>query len=133
MPGNFPVFVKPNAGLPRADGSGYDITPQLFALQMKPYRELHLFAAGGCCGTTPEFIRLLNGTFAGCTPGRPAHRMPLSAVHPGGHGHGRRHHGGGRAHQPHRQKKRFQQALREGDMNMLEQAVSQAEALGRRS
>ena len=76
VPGNFPVFVKPNAGLPRADGSGYDITPQLFALQMKPYRELHLFAAGGCCGTTPEFIKLLNGTFAGCTPGRPAHRMP---------------------------------------------------------
>ena len=35
VPGNFPVFVKPNAGLPRADGSGYDITPQLFALQMK--------------------------------------------------------------------------------------------------
>ena len=48
VPGNFPVFVKPNAGLPRADGSGYDITPQLFTLQMKPYRELHLFAAGGC-------------------------------------------------------------------------------------
>ena len=27
LPGDFPVFVKPNAGLPRADGSGYDITP----------------------------------------------------------------------------------------------------------
>ena len=128
VPGNFPVFVKPNAGLPRADGSGYDITPQLFALQMKPYRELHLFAAGGCCGTTPEFIKLLNGTFAGCTPGRPAHRMPSvlctpvdtvtvdditvvgERINPTG-------------------KKRFQQALREGDMNyVLEQAVSQAEA-----
>ena len=45
VPGDFPVFVKPNAGLPRADGSGYDITPQLYAMQMKPYRELHLFAA----------------------------------------------------------------------------------------
>ena len=128
VPGNFPVFVKPNAGLPRADGSGYDITPQLFAFQMKPYRELHLFAAGGCCGTTPEFIKLLNGTFAGCTPGRPAHRMPSvlctpvdtvtvdditvvgERINPTG-------------------KKRFQQALREGDMNyVLEQAVSQAEA-----
>ena len=128
VPGNFPVFVKPNAGLPRADGSGYDITPQLFALQMKPYRELHLFAVGGCCGTTPEFIKLLNGTFAGCTPGRPAHRMPSvlctpvdtvtvdsitvvgERINPTG-------------------KKRFQQALREGDMNyVLEQAVSQAEA-----
>ena len=128
VPGNFPVFVKPNAGLPRADGSGYDITPQLFALQMKPYRELHLFAAGGCCGTTPEFIKLLNGTFAGCTPGRPAHRMPSvlctpvdtvtvdditvvgERINPTG-------------------KKRLQQALREGDSAYAcAQAVAQAEA-----
>ena len=128
VPGNFPVFVKPNAGLPRADGSGYDITPQLYAMQMKPYRELHLFAAGGCCGTTPEFIQMLNGVFADCKPGRPEHPM-LSVIcsqvdcvnvdgitvvgeriNPTG-------------------KKRFQQALRDGDMNyILEQAVSQAEA-----
>ena len=128
VPGNFPVFVKPNAGLPRADGSGYDITPQLFALQMKPYREMHLFAAGGCCGTTPEFIKLLNGTFAGCTPGRPAHRMPSVLCTPvdtvtvdGITVVGERINPTG--------KKRFQQALREGDMNyVLEQAVSQAEA-----
>ena len=128
VPGNFPVFVKPNAGLPRADGSGYDITPQLFALQMKPYRELHLFAAGGCCGTTPEFIKLLNGSFAGCTPGRPAHRMPSVLCTPvdtvtvdGITVVGERINPTG--------KKRFQQALREGDMNyVLEQAVSQAEA-----
>ena len=128
VPGNFPVFVKPNAGLPRADGSGYDITPQLFALQMKPYRELHLFAAGGCCGTTPEFIKLLNGTFAGCTPGRPAHRMPSVLCTPvdtvtvdGITVVGERINPTG--------KKRFQQALREGDMNyVLEQAVSQTEA-----
>ena len=53
LPGSFPVFVKPNAGLPRADGSGYDITPQLYAMQMKPYRELHLFAAGGAAGAEP--------------------------------------------------------------------------------
>ena len=47
LPGDFPLFVKPNAGLPRADGSGYDLTPQLYAMQMRPYRELGLFAAGG--------------------------------------------------------------------------------------
>lgn len=128
LPGSFPVFVKPNAGLPRADGSGYDITPQLYAMQMKPYRELGLFAAGGCCGTTPEFIKLLNGTFAGCTPGRPAHRMPSVLCTPvdtvtvdGITVVGERINPTG--------KKRFQQALREGDMNyVLEQAVSQAEA-----
>ena len=128
VPGNFPVFVKPNAGLPRADGSGYDITPQLFALEMKPYRELNLFAAGGCCGTTPEFIRLLTGVFKGCVPGRPAHAMPSVLCTPMNYVNvdgitvvGERINPTG--------KKRFQQALRENDMNyVLEQAVSQVEA-----
>ena len=128
VPGDFPVFVKPNAGLPRADGSGYDITPQLYAMQMKPYRELHLFAAGGCCGTTPEFIQMLNGVFADCKPGRPEHSMlsvicsPVDCVNVDGITVvGERINPTG--------KKRFQQALRDGDMNyILEQAVSQAEA-----
>ena len=128
VPGDFPVFVKPNAGLPRADGSGYDITPQLYAMQMKPYRELHLFAAGGCCGTTPEFIRMLNGVFADCKPGRPEHPMlsvicsPVDCVNVDGITVvGERINPTG--------KKRFQQALRDGDINyILEQAVSQAEA-----
>ena len=128
LPGDFPVFVKPNAGLPRADGSGYDITPQIYAIQMKPYRELGLFAAGGCCGTTPEFIKLLNGVFADCKPGRPAHPMPSVLCTPvnyltvdGITVVGERINPTG--------KKRFQQALREGDMNyVLEQAVSQVEA-----
>ena len=128
VPGDFPVFVKPNAGLPRADGSGYDITPRLYAMQMKPYRELHLFAAGGCCGTTPEFIQMLNGVFADCKPGRPEHPMlsvlcsPVDCVNVDGITVvGERINPTG--------KKRFQQALRDGDMNyILEQAVSQAEA-----
>ena len=128
VPGDFPVFVKPNAGLPRADGSGYDITPQLYAMQMKPYRELHLFAAGGCCGTTPEFIKLLNSVFAGCVPGRSAHKMPSVLCTPVNFVNvdgitvvGERINPTG--------KKRFQQALREEDMNyVLEQAVSQVEA-----
>ena len=128
VPGDFPVFVKPNAGLPRADGSGYDITPQLYAMQMKPYRELHLFAAGGCCGTTPEFIQMLNGVFADCKPGRLEHPMlsvicsPVDCVNVDGITVvGERINPTG--------KKRFQQALRDGDMNyILEQAVSQAEA-----
>ena len=128
VPGDFPVFVKPNAGLPRADGSGYDITPQLYAMQMKPYRELGLFAAGGCCGTTPEFIQMLNGVFADCKPGRPEHPMlsvicsPVDCVNVDGITVvGERINPTG--------KKRFQQALRDGDMNyILEQAVSQAEA-----
>lgn len=129
LPAAFPIFVKPNAGLPRADGSGYDIGPQTFALQMKPYRSLGLFAAGGCCGTTPQFIAGLNKVFAGCKPGRAAKAQPAKSVlctpvrcvtvdgvtivgeriNPTG-------------------KKRFQQAIRDGDMDhVLAQAVAQAE------
>ena len=128
LPGDYPVFVKPNAGLPRADGSGYDVTPQLFAHQMKPYRALGLFAAGGCCGTTPDYIRLLNSVFAGCKPGREIHPMPSVLCTPvdcvtvdGITVVGERINPTG--------KKRFQQAVREGDMNyLLEVAVSQAES-----
>ena len=128
LPGSFPVFVKPNAGLPRADGSGYDITPQLYAMQMKPYRELGLFAAGGCCGTTPEFIQLLNGVFADCRPGRPDHPMksvvcsPMDCVDVDGITVvGERINPTG--------KKRLQQALRDGDSAYpCTQAVAQAEA-----
>jgi 5-methyltetrahydrofolate--homocysteine methyltransferase len=97
-------------------------------MEMKPYRDLHLFAAGGCCGTTPEFIKLLNSVFAGCVPGRPAHKMPSVLCTPvdfvnvdGITVVGERINPTG--------KKRFQQALREEDMNyVLEQAVSQVEA-----
>ena len=128
VPGDFPVFVKPNAGLPRADGSGYDITPQLFAMEMKPYRELHLFAAGGCCGTTPEFIKLLNSVFAGCVPGRPAHKMPSVLCTPvdfvnvdGITVVGERINPTG--------KKRFQQALLAGDLDyIVDVAIAQVDA-----
>ena len=128
VPGDYPVFVKPNAGLPRADGSGYDITPQLFAMQLKPYRELGLFAAGGCCGTTPDFIRALHSVFDGCKVGRPAHPMPSVLCTPvqcvqvdGITVVGERINPTG--------KKRFQQAVREGDMDyILAQGISQADS-----
>lgn len=128
VPGDYPVFVKPNAGLPRADGSGYDITPQLFAMQMRPYRELGLFAAGGCCGTTPDFIRALHRVFDGCAVGREARPLPSVLCTPvqrvvvdGITVVGERINPTG--------KKRFQQALREGDMDyVLAQAISQAES-----
>ena len=128
VPGDYPVFVKPNAGLPRADGSGYDITPQLFAMQMKPYRELGLFAVGGCCGTTPDFIRALHRVFDGCAVGREARPLPSVLCTPvqrvvvdGITVVGERINPTG--------KKRFQQALREGDMDyVLAQAISQAES-----
>ena len=128
VPGDYPVFVKPNAGLPRADGSGYDITPQIFSIKLKPYRELGLFAAGGCCGTTPDFIKALHSVFDGCKVGRPAHPMasvlctPVQCVQVDGITVvGERINPTG--------KKRFQQAVREGDVDyILAQGISQADS-----
>ncbi|MBP5505870.1 MAG: methionine synthase [Bacteroidales bacterium] len=53
------ISVHPNAGLPNISG-GYDETPESFAAAMRPYAERSLVnIIGGCCGTTPEFIRAL--------------------------------------------------------------------------
>ncbi len=53
------ISVHPNAGLPNISG-GYDETPESFAEAMKPYVQRGLVnIMGGCCGTTPEFIKAL--------------------------------------------------------------------------
>lgn len=54
-----PVVLKPNAGLPHPDGSGYDITPQEFAQSLATCAQLGVQVFGGCCGTTPEYIQML--------------------------------------------------------------------------
>ena len=50
-----------NAGLPRSekDRTVYDITPSEFAEVMDSILDLGVSAVGGCCGTTPEHMRLL--------------------------------------------------------------------------
>ena len=61
-----PVIAKPNAGLPKAapDGSSiYDMTPEYFADCMEKIVKAGAGMIGGCCGTTPEFIRLLSQRF----------------------------------------------------------------------
>lgn len=57
---NLPVVVKPNAGLPDPVTGGYDVTPQQFAEYAAKLVPLGVKIFGGCCGTTPEFIRELN-------------------------------------------------------------------------
>jgi 5-methyltetrahydrofolate--homocysteine methyltransferase len=56
-----PLWIKPNAGLPVvSDGNvHYDTTPQAFAAHAKALVEAGASFIGGCCGTTPEFIREL--------------------------------------------------------------------------
>ncbi len=53
-----PLIVKLNAGLP--DGQGrYSVGPEEYAAQMLAYRGLGVRIVGGCCGTTPDYIRAL--------------------------------------------------------------------------
>ncbi|MBQ4099989.1 MAG: homocysteine S-methyltransferase family protein, partial [Oscillospiraceae bacterium] len=56
---NIPVFVKANAGLPSPDGLSYDTTPLDFAKSSALFKELGINILGGCCGTTPEYIKNL--------------------------------------------------------------------------
>lgn len=50
-----PIAVKPNAGLPNANG-GYDLTVEQFAEGMCDLIKKGAAVAGGCCGTSPEYI-----------------------------------------------------------------------------
>ncbi|MCL2226557.1 MAG: homocysteine S-methyltransferase family protein [Oscillospiraceae bacterium] len=60
-----PLIVKPNAGLPDSVSGSYDTGPQEFAQQMKPFAKIGARLLGGCCGTTPEYIRELRKAFLG--------------------------------------------------------------------
>lgn len=60
-----PIIAKPNAGLPSLDEAGntiYDMEAPEFAASMKELVEAGASILGGCCGTTPEYIRMLKET-----------------------------------------------------------------------
>ena len=54
-----PVLVNPNAGLPKSvDGhTVYDVDAEAFAGFMRTIAEIGATGLGGCCGTTPEYIK----------------------------------------------------------------------------
>ena len=58
---SLPVLLKPNAGLPQSkDGrTFYDVLPADFAAEVADAIQNGVRIAGGCCGTTPEYIRAL--------------------------------------------------------------------------
>jgi 5-methyltetrahydrofolate--homocysteine methyltransferase len=53
-----PLWVKPNAGVPRVvrDDVVYDVTPEEQARHLAAYVERGVKIVGGCCGTTPEHL-----------------------------------------------------------------------------
>ena len=67
-----PVSVQPNAGLPRLGTDGrtmFPMGPEEFASYGPRLVAAGASIVGGCCGTTPEHIRLLRGAVSGLTPG----------------------------------------------------------------
>lgn len=67
-----PVIAKPNAGLPFVDGDGstcYDMQAEDFAEEMKLLLDAGASILGGCCGTTPAYIKELRDNL-GTTRGK---------------------------------------------------------------
>ena len=57
---NLPIIAKPNAGIPFLNEDGetaYNNTPENFADEMKMLVEAGATVLGGCCGTSPEYIK----------------------------------------------------------------------------
>ncbi len=123
-----PVIAKPNAGLPDPVSGHYHMGPEDFVAALLPCLEVGVTIFGGCCGTSPEYIRLLRAALEGkrpapragpagafvCTPTVPLAlngvRVIGERINPTG-------------------KKRFQQALLENDLNyILDLAIQQVDA-----
>lgn len=61
-----PVIAKPNAGLPFLDENGntcYNMEAEEFTEEMEVLVNAGATILGGCCGTTPEFIRQIHDRF----------------------------------------------------------------------
>ena len=126
-----PVICCPNAGLPRSEGGKtvYDLTAETFSEAMTEIASCGVHVLGGCCGTTPDFIRktIEKTKDLPFTPPVPKHRTTVSSfskaveigsrpvligerINPTG-------------------KKRFKEALRSGDIDyILQQGIIQEDA-----
>ncbi|HXH60110.1 MAG TPA: homocysteine S-methyltransferase family protein [Fimbriimonadaceae bacterium] len=81
-----PITVQPNAGLPVMEKGHavYKLTPeQLVEHQEQFVGELGVAMPGGCCGTTPEHIRLLSQAVGGRPHGDKAHWSRVRRLFPG--------------------------------------------------
>ena len=125
---DLPLILKPNAGLPDPATGLYSVTAAEFAELMKEAPALGVCMMGGCCGTTPDFIRALKEATEGMRPERaagPKRHGVCSAAAPvelsGVRVIGERINPTG--------KPRFQQALRERDFDYIAaRAIEQQEA-----
>jgi 5-methyltetrahydrofolate--homocysteine methyltransferase len=59
---NATLIAKPNAGLPRQDGSDlvFDVTPEIMADYALQFARAGVKIFGGCCGSAPEHIQAVS-------------------------------------------------------------------------
>ena len=68
---SIPIIAKPNAGLPSVDENGnteYDMDCETFVIEMEKLVNAGASVLGGCCGTTPDFIRGLKNKYGEVKP-----------------------------------------------------------------
>lgn len=67
---SLPVLVQPNAGLPQiVDGRAvYPLTPEVFQRHIQTMVRMGVRIVGGCCGTTPDFIKAIRQAVKDLTP-----------------------------------------------------------------
>ena len=126
-----PVLLKPNAGLPQVENGRtlFDVDAATFAADVAQMMAEGVRVAGGCCGTTPDYIRALTEQTATLSPAplTEKHRTVVSSyTHAVCFGEdplliGERINPTG--------KKRFKQALLDGDMDyILDEGIRQHRA-----
>jgi 5-methyltetrahydrofolate--homocysteine methyltransferase len=61
-----PLWIKPNAGVPRIVGDTvvYDADPDMLAAHVRTYADKGARIVGGCCGSTPEHIAAIAAALA---------------------------------------------------------------------
>ncbi len=123
---SLPVLVKPNAGLPNFKGE-YELGEEDFARETAAFVKKGARVVGGCCGTTPAYIRALAAAIAHLPP-LPIKKKQITSVSSYTHAVeftfpvlvGERINPTG--------KKRFQQALKEEDVGyVLREGIAQQE------
>ena len=127
---SIPVLVKPNAGLPRAEDGRtvFDVAPEEFSEDVAEMLRKGVRIAGGCCGTTPEYIAATVRASAGIQPVA-VEPKEISAISSYTHAviFGKEPILIGERINP-TGKKRFKEALREGDMDyILREALAEEE------
>ena len=125
---SLPVILKPNAGLPKQKNGQtyYDVDPEQFAGLMKQVVQMGAVVVGGCCGTTPDHIRMMR-ELCGEMPAVPVTEKSFTVVSSYGQsvflGSGSRIIG--ERINP-TGKKRFKQALKEHDLDyILREGITQ--------